>query len=259
MLDFQQIKDQYPPHLQGYERAILREYLQYKILQAIFNSNSASKLSFLGGTALRVVYGNLRFSEDIDLDNFGLSWQAFGGLILKLKRFLELEGFEVEISQVEKSAYHCFLRFPELLFEQELPTIKQEKILIRVDTVAQGYHYQPEIKILNKFDVFTEIRVTPPALLLSQKIYTAVNRKRPKGRDFYDITFLFGMTKPDFGFIKQKMGLGNPEELREVFLKRIVAINFDALAQDIAPFLINQDQIKRVLRFREFWKGAEMV
>ena len=35
MLDFEQIREQYPKNLQRFERAILREYLQYKVLQAI--------------------------------------------------------------------------------------------------------------------------------------------------------------------------------------------------------------------------------
>jgi hypothetical protein len=108
-----------------------------------------------------------------------------------VKRFLELEGFLVETNLVAKDAFHCDLKFPELLFQQGLAPHQQERILIQLDTPAQGYPYPPEVKILNKFDVFTEIRVTPLNILLSQKIYTAVNRKRPKGRDFYDITFLF--------------------------------------------------------------------
>ena len=107
MLDFQQIKDQYPENLQRFERAILREYLQYKVLPAVFDSNHASKLSFLGGTALRIVYRNNRFSEDIDLDNFGLSWTEFEEVIQKVKRFMALEGFEVEIRNVAKGAYRC--------------------------------------------------------------------------------------------------------------------------------------------------------
>ena len=259
MLDFQQIKEQYPDQLQVYERAILREYLQYKILQAIFESKQASKLSFLGGTALRIVYGNSRFSEDIDLDNFGLSWQAFSDMIQKVKRFLELEGFQVEINKVAREAYRCYLRFPELLYEQGLSPHQQEKILIQVDTLAQGYDYQPEIKILNKFDVFTEIRVTPLDLLLSQKIYTAVNRKRAKGRDFYDITFLFGRTKPDFGFINQKMGIDSPERLREMLLEKIEAYDFEKLADEVAPFLISRDQVMRVKLFRDFWIQAELI
>lgn len=88
MLDFKEIKNQYPPNLQRFERSILREYQQYKILQAILNSQFASKLSFLGGTALRVIHGNNRFSEDIDLDNFDLSWKEFED-VRRVERFQE--------------------------------------------------------------------------------------------------------------------------------------------------------------------------
>ena len=259
MLDFQQIKSQYPEQLQGYEKAILREYLQFKILQAIFESKYADKLSFLGGTALRIVYGYNRFSEDIDLDNFGLNWLAFGDLVQIVKRFLELEGFQVETSMTAKEAFHCYLRFPELLYKQGLSPHQQEKINIQVDTVAQGYDYQPDVKILNRFDVFTEIRVTPLDLLLSQKIFTAINRKRPKGRDFYDITFLFSRTKPNFGYLDQKMGIDSPERLREAILGRIENYDFEALAKDVSPFLISRDQVMRVLKFREFWKQVELT
>lgn len=159
---------------------------------------------------------------------------------------------------VAKDAFHCDLRFPKLLYEQSLSPHQQEKILVQLDTVAQGYTYAPEIKILNKFDVFTGIRVTPLDVLLSQKIYTAVNRKRPKGRDFYDITFLLSKTKPDFGFIKQKMGIASPEDLRDEILSRIQDLDFDVLADDVAPFLISREQVKRVIRFREFWKQAAL-
>ncbi len=258
MLELQQIRKAYSEPLQGYERAIVREYLQVKILQAIFESKHASKLSFLGGTALRIVHGNVRISEDIDLDNFGLSWQAFGELIQGVKLFLELEGFLVETSLVAKDAFHCDLKFPKLLFEQGLSPHQQEKILIQLDTVAQGYPYSPEVVIVNKFDVFTEIRVTPLNVLLAQKIYTAVNRKRPMGRDFYDITFLFSKTKPDLGFLNQKMGISSPERLRQEVLLKIENFDFEALAGDVAPFLFSKEQVKRVAKFREFWKQVEL-
>jgi predicted nucleotidyltransferase component of viral defense system len=258
MLDLQQIKKEYPEPLLGFERAIVREYLQVKILQAIFESAQASKLSFLGGTALRIVHGNSRFSEDIDLDNFGLSWQAFGELIQRVNLFLELEGFLVETNMVAKDAFHCDMRFPKLLYDQGLSPHQQEKIFIQLDTVAQAYPYSPEVRILNKFDVFTEMRVTPFNVLLSQKIFTAVNRKRPKGRDFYDITFLLSKTRPDYGFIHQKMGISNPESLREELLLKIEDFDFKALAGDVAPFLISKEQAKRVVKFREFWKQVDL-
>jgi predicted nucleotidyltransferase component of viral defense system len=258
MLDFQQIKDQYPENLQRFERAILREYLQYKVLQAIFDSKHASKLVFLGGTALRIVYGNNRFSEDIDLDNFALSWSEFEDVIQKVKRFLELEGFEIEVRNVAKGAYRCYLRFPALLYEQGISPYQQEKILIQVDTTTQGYKYEPEIILLNKFDVFAEIRVTPLDILLSQKIYTAVNRKEPKGRDFYDITYLSSRTKPDYGFLNQKLGLSTGEDLRREIIKKIEKFDFEKLSDDVAPFLMNLDQIKRVEKFKDFWKQVDL-
>ncbi len=259
MLDFQQIQGQYPDHLRVFERALLREYLQHKILQAIFESKKAHKLAFLGGTALRIVYGNSRFSEDIDLDNFDLSWSEFEQVIQKVEHFLTLEGFEVEIKNVAKGAYHCYLRFPDLLYNQGLSPYQQEKILIQIDTTAQGFDYQPEIKILNKFDVYTEIKVTPLNILLAQKIYTAVNRKRPKGRDFFDITFLFSRTKPHFGFLIQKMGIETPEGLREGILERIETYDFQKLADDVSPFLMKKGEIKRVENFKQFWTQVEMV
>lgn len=256
MLDFQQIKDQYPENLHRFERAILREYLQYKILQAIFDSKKASKLAFLGGTALRIVHGNNRFSEDIDLDNFGLKWPEFEEVIQKVKRFLEFEGFNVEVRNVDKGAYRCYLKIPALLYEQGLSPLPEEKILIQVDTTAQGYSYKPEIILLNKFDVFTDIRVTPLDILLSQKIYTSVNRKKTKGRDFYDITYLSSRTKPDLGYIQQKLGVKTAEGLRKEISSRIAEFDFKDLADDVAPFLMNKDEIKRVERFPEFWDQA---
>jgi len=258
MLDFQQIKDQYPENLQRFERAILREYLQYKVLQAVFDSNYASKLAFLGETALRIVYKNNRFSEDIDLDNFGLSRIEFKEVIYRVKRFMALEGFEVELRNGAKGAYQCHLKFPALLYEQGLSPLQEEKILIQVDTTAQGYAYKPETILINKFDVFAEIRVTPLNILLSQKIYTAVNRKIPKGRDFYDITYLSSRTKPDMGFLNQKLGVNTTASLRKEISARITAYDFKNLSDDVSPFVINLEDIKRVEKFREFWDQVKL-
>lgn len=258
MLDLEQIKSQYPQHLQGFTRAILREYLQVKILQAIFESKQASQLTFIGGTALRILHDNQRFSEDIDLDHFDLDWVDFEEMIHKVARHLRLEGFGVEVQGVSKGAYHCYLRFPELLYAQWLSPHLTQKLLIRVDSAAQGYQYQPEVRILNKFDVFTEVRTASLSLLLSHKIYTAVNRKRPKGRDFYDITFLAGRSKPDYGFLAQKLGVNAAEELREALLKRVEVFDFNALAEDVQPFLMDNAQVKRVRLFKLFWEQVDL-
>jgi hypothetical protein len=40
---------------------------------------------------------------------------------------------------------------------------------------------------------------------------------------------------------------------------KIEDFDFDALAGDVASFLITKEQVKRVSKFREFWKQVEMV
>lgn len=44
----------------------MREYLQNLILRILFKSGFFEYASFLGGTALRFVYGIKRYSEDLD-------------------------------------------------------------------------------------------------------------------------------------------------------------------------------------------------
>ena len=258
MINFKQIVEQYPERWRVFGKSLFREYLQYKILQAIFESKKADKVSFLGGTALRIIHGNNRFSEDIDLDNFGLSWKEFEMMVEDVRRFLELEGFEIEIKNVSKGAYRCYIRFPKLLFDQGLLPHEQEKILVQIDTAGQGFEYEPEIKILNKFDVFTKIRVTPIDVLLSQKIFTALERKRSKGRDFFDISFLMGLTKPNYKFLYEKMGVKSPDELKSFVSSNLKNYDFKKLAMDVKPFLIDGGQVKRVEEFVSFWKQVEL-
>lgn len=256
MLSFEQTISLYPANMKPFGRSILREYLQHKILNIAFDSNKASKLVFIGGTALRILYENGRFSEDIDFDNFSLSEEEFNNLSEEIKEKLELEGYKVEIKQVNKKAYRCYVRFPDILFDNELSPYKQEKILIQVDSMSQGFDYLPEKKLLNKFDVFGQIFAAPIDLLLSQKILAALKRKRAKGRDFYDIVFLSNRTKPNYTYLKQKLGIETEKDLKKMLLDRCKGLSFKRLANDVRPFLIVEKDVEKVLQFKEFLQQA---
>ena len=252
MLSLSEIEIQYSEMLRPFKRNILREYLQYKILDIIFKSNHAQKLSFLGGTALRIVHNNTRFSEDLDFDNFGLEESEFNAIANEVKAGLDAIGLKTEINTITRGAYRCNVRLPEVLFVNELSPLQEEKILIQIDTVPHQYAYIPDKKILNKFDVFSEIFVTPASLLLSQKIWAAINRKRAKGRDFYDIVFLLSITKPEYGYLLQKIGAGDGESVRKKILDSVQNLDFKMLANDVRPFLFNPDDAKKVELFKEF-------
>jgi len=258
MLSLAEIEKYYPENIRAFKRNILREYLQYKILQIIFNSKYANKLSFLGGTALRIVSDNARFSEDLDFDNFGLKEKEFDEISQLVKKHLELEGYEVEVRNIFKDAYRCYVRIPKLLFDSGLSGYEEEKILIQLDTASRGFRYVPDKVILNKFDVFTEINVTPMDIVLSQKIFAIFNRKVPKGRDFYDAVFLLSKTKPNYDYLQLKLKIKRKEELKEKILTLENKLDFKELAKDVEPFLFNPADSKKVVLFARYIKNVEL-
>ncbi len=257
MLNLSQIEQFYPEKLCAFRKNILREYLQYKILEIIFDLPLANKLSFLGGTALRIIYGNQRFSEDLDFDNFGLSQQDFLFLTDKIRVELEKQGYLVEIRNVFKGAYRCYIKLPGILFDNQLSKIKEQKIIIQIDTAAHQFNYQPDRKILNKFDVFTQILVTPLDILLSQKIYAILNRRRPKGRDFFDVIFLLQKTKPNYKYLKTKIGIANGQELKKRLVKHSANLNFNIIIRDLEPFLFNPADSQKIKLFSKYIQQIE--
>lgn len=249
MISLKEIQKFYPEFLQGYKQFILREYLQCKLLEIIFESNFASKLCFLGGTCLRIVHNNTRFSEDLDFDNFYLTEADFGEISQIISKQLIREGYEVEIRTVIKGAFHLYLRFPKLLYGEGLSGHIEEKILIQLDTEPQHFSFTPQPFILNKFDIFTQIFITPADILLAQKFYALLNRKRPKGRDFFDITFLLKTTRPNYDYLNQKLKIANEKQLKEIVLTKCGEINLNEMAKDVEPFLFSQSDTKIIKLF----------
>ncbi len=259
MLSLSEIIKYYPENLHGFQRFIIREYLQYKILQIIFdNSLYSDKLCFLGGTCLRLVHGNTRFSEDLDFDNFSLSQKDFERISAIIKTDLKKEGYEVSIRNVFKGAFHCYIRFPEILYKVGLSGHKDEKILIQLDTEPQHFTFEPERFILNKFDVFTEILTTPRDILLSQKFYAIINRKRPKGRDFFDAVFLLGKTKPNYDYLNLKLNIKSSENLRSEVLMRCKSIDMEEMSRDVAPFLFHSADRKKIRSFNRYMEQVDL-
>lgn len=182
-----------------------------------------------------------------------LTAEEFNDLGQLIKSQIELQGFEVEIKNVIRGAFHCHVRFPGLLLKSGLSGYQEEKILIQLDTEAQGYNFQSEPFYLNKFDVFTSIKIAPLSLLLAQKFYAVLNRKRNKGRDFFDIVYLLSLNvKPDFAFLEQKQGITNGTQLKSTILEHCQQLDMLEMANDVAPFLFNANDVKKIQYFEAF-------
>ncbi len=258
MLEFREIKKHYSTVEQLLPQLILKEYLQYKILDIIFSSKYGSRLVFMGETAIMIVYGSDRFSEDLDLDNLDLSESEFSELIIHIKRELEKDGLVVEFRNTFKNVYHCYLKFSRILFSNNLSPLKDEKIMIRIDSFTVSKEVGTiENRVISRAGIFSEIRVYSQSILLSQKIEALFNRQRNKGRDIYDIIYLSSLTDPDYEYLKKKLKISKKSELIKKMRKLFSEKELKYLARDVKPFLVNSTKVKQVEKFN-LWLDSQV-
>jgi predicted nucleotidyltransferase component of viral defense system len=240
MINLKDIIQQYPPKLHNFPKAILREYLQYKILASIFSSPLSEKLCFIWWTALRIWYGSQRFSEDIDFDNRWLTIEDFEKITKIVEENLLLEWYEVEIKHIYKWAFHCNIKIPKLLFENDLASMATEKLVIKIDTASQGYDYTHDTFVLQKFGIVAPYKIVPKDILLSMKLSAFFSRV--KWRDIFDIVFLLGMwINPNWWFCEHFFGINNAVTLKTAIKKRISELDLVSLQKDVQPFLFDSD------------------
>jgi len=258
MLTIDQLSDYFPlPLRQKNPQGVLVEYLQHEILDSIFKEKSSASLSFIGGTAIRILYQNPRFSEDLDFDNFGLSFSEFETLLKTACKDMAKKGFVIEYRFVERGAYHCYIKFPDILYQSGISPESSRKILIRIDTEAKGKYYEPQRYIINRFAVYRQICTAPASVLLAQKMMTVLERKREKGRDLFDVSYLMGLAEPDFSYIAKCMNIDQKKFLK-LFNERLQELDFNFLARDVEPFLFLSEQKERILTFGDYWKTQKL-
>jgi len=105
---------------------IYREYLQILFLKYFYRQRESSKIYFKGGTALRLLYGSFRFSEDLDFTSL-VQENQLQQLILKSLKALSKEEAAISFKKAESIGDS----FSGRIF-QELPDIKFP-LTIRID------------------------------------------------------------------------------------------------------------------------------
>jgi predicted nucleotidyltransferase component of viral defense system len=235
---------------------MLKEYFHYKILDILFSGKQADKLSFIGGTNLRIIHQIGRFSEDLDFDCFKLERDEFMEMTDRVIERLTLDGIEVGADDKEKdktlNAFRRNLVFPGLMYKLGLSGHREKRFLIKVECEPHHFHYIPEKPLIQKFNVFTQIFAAPADILLSMK--TGALLERQKGRDFYDFMFLSGKTAPHFGYLGAKFGISSYEELYVAILASCESVNFDKKSKDFEKLVFDKDEQKKVSLFPEYIK-----
>jgi hypothetical protein len=83
-------------------------------------------------------------------------------------------------------------------------------------------------------------------------VFACLNRKKEKGRDFFDVVYLMSRTVPDYAYLKEKIGISDKRQMIDALKARIKKMNMKALAHDVEPYLFESDQKDRVALFGQW-------
>jgi len=255
--------------VEDYVRA-LREILQEIALLGLWRSKFYEKAAFYGGTALRILYGMDRYSEDLDFSlvepmaDFDLSRYSDA-----LQKEIRSFGFEVRVTKREKTAatavQSTFLKMDTLKhlliietaeeIARQIPRGQVLKIKIEVDTDPPP-GFATESRFLLQPIPFS-VRVFTLPDLFAGKMHAIICRRwktRVKGRDWYDLVW-FAANHPrlHLSHLDQRMiqsgHLKRNEHLtREMFgdllSKAIEKLNVDQARREVEPFVKNPEALK---------------
>lgn len=259
----------------------LREIMQEIALLGLWRSKFFERAAFYGGTALRVLYGLDRFSEDLDFsllkkgENFDLA--DYGE---SLKRELASFGFSVEIeSRAKPSSAAIQSAFLKADTRTQMITVEFDKDLIQKVPRNQVLKIRVEVDIDPPpgFSTGTRflLRPVPFAVrtfslpdLFAGKMHAVLCREwksRVKGRDWYDLVW-FAAYHPELhlAHLEQRMRqtghwAGSAPltagDLRDLVSKRIDKVDIDQIRREVEPFV--KDPAALGIWSKEFFLGVE--
>ncbi len=259
MIQLDIIKNYYPDSLSKniiFHKYILKEYILLLILDYLSTTPFIRKITFIGGTSIRLIKNIDRFSEDLDFDCKSFSKHEFiemaGGII----KFLINSGLRVEEKEKDDKKLKAFrsnIHFPELLFQMGLTGHKEERFLIKIECQDQLVEYKAEIINIKGCGFFFPMPVPPAAVLCAMKVAAMLDRQ--KGRDFYDAVFLLSQTLPDFKFLSERCGISSLDELKRAAEELFKTVDLKNKMRDFEHLLFNKNNSTRILRAPDFFKS----
>lgn len=200
------------------ELNIAREYCQHLFLGAFYRESGSERVMFKGGTALRIVYGSPRFSEDLDFSAVRTSVREIEDCVASAAGELERNAIPVSLSESKRTSggYLAILTTPV----HDLPVRIQVEVSLRRrnDLKGQGVLVTPEL-----LPAYTLTQL-PERLLVQEKLEALMTRRKP--RDYFDLYFMLR---------KGLIPTGMKNHLRQA--KDALAGSRVDFGQDLGPFL----------------------
>ena len=253
MIDLTYIRGFYPPQIANnanFQKHLLKEYIECLAMEWISQSAWSDKLTFIGGTNLRLIHGIDRFSEDLDFDCKQLTQEDFMTMTDDVITHLQRNGVNAVARDKNSPRLTAFRRniyFPELLFDLNLSGHRDERLLVKIEAQDQGIDYEPQVVTINKLGFTFLLRCAPADIICSMKVAALLGRG--KGRDFYDLIFLSSFTKPNYAFLQERCGIADGAELKSALQDVLSHTNLQLKRQDFAHLVIDDRQADKILLF----------
>jgi hypothetical protein len=166
----------------------MREYLQAYILRVMHDEGVFSTTAFVGGTALRFLYGLPRFSEDLDFSGEKDSGRAFAALMKKIKNELSLAGYNAAVTfNDEKTVISAFVRFGGLMKDAGISPFAGQNLSIKIEVDTNPPKGAvTEIHVVNKYFPLSFLTYERSSLFTG-KLHAILSREYTKGRDYFDL------------------------------------------------------------------------
>jgi predicted nucleotidyltransferase component of viral defense system len=170
---------------------VFKEHVQLVILEYLFRKGLFSKLVFQGGTALRLAYQGVRYSEDLDFvlkrkdeDAFKNFKEQFHPLASHVKKLVPIiNGARLKV-QKETDTFQRYC----LVIEADFLNAK-DKTNIEIVNVPSHEHHTVMIRHPD-LALVPAVAVETTREILSDKIVAFAARPYVKGRDLWDIFFI---------------------------------------------------------------------
>jgi len=237
---------------EGYNAKLntLREYLQAYILRVMHDEGVFRSVAFLGGTALRFLYGLPRFSEDLDFSLAQKSQVKFEALLKKIMSELAAAGYDTTLSYNDKKTVNsAFVEFSSLLFEAGISPLKSQKFSIKIEIDSKPPEGAIlETQLVNKYFPISFLSYDINSLF-GGKLHALLSRKYAKGRDYFDLGWYLSKWKgiePNFALLKNALQetewsseLPDKDNWRELIYKVVECVDWKKVKQDVEQFLEN--------------------
>lgn len=160
---------------------ILKEHYQIYVLDKLYGVNFSEQLIFKGGTALRLVYGSFRFSEDLDFSvQSEIDFKEFSTVINQIPQIFP----EAFVKEVYNKSHTLFAK---IMFRVNF---KPQAVGIKIEINKGVKKIEQTVALLKSSFNNLEItgRVYTLEQILSDKIKLLDIRREP--RDLFDIWYI---------------------------------------------------------------------